>query len=131
MPTLTTIDLSNNDKLQGMLPDFVENASLQTLLINSTRFSGPLPTSIGNLKKLQTADLSHCSFQGVIPSSIMSLNQLLFLDLTSNLLFGPIPSFSSAKNLRKLHHSSNKLSGTITSTDWGGLSNLESLDFVE
>ncbi|KAJ8429831.1 hypothetical protein Cgig2_000159 [Carnegiea gigantea] len=128
MPTLSTLDLSDNGELQGMLPDFVQNASLQTLLLNSTKFSGPLPTSIGNLKKLQTVDLSYCSFRGVIPSSIVSLNQLEFLDLSSNLLFGPIPSFSSAKNMRKLHLSSNKLNGSITSTEWEGLSNLESLD---
>ncbi|KAJ8429826.1 hypothetical protein Cgig2_000154 [Carnegiea gigantea] len=128
MPMLTTLDLSYNHMLQGMLPIFPQNNSLQTLVFSFIKFSEIMPKSMGNLKSLQKLDISYCSFHGIIPSSISSLSELEYFDLSSNNFSGPIPSFSSSKNLRELHLSSNTFNGSITSTEWGGLLDLTLLD---
>ncbi|KAM4090661.1 hypothetical protein ACJW30_09G078700 [Castanea mollissima] len=98
-PTLQTVDLSDNELLQGSLPEFYPNGSLQSLLLSGKQFSGTLPDSIGNLKRLFEIDLSRCNFNGSVPSTMANLTQLVYLDLSSNNFTGPIPSFSMAKNL--------------------------------
>jgi len=126
--TLRTLDLSYNTALQGSLPEFPANGSLQNLILSYTRFSGQLPKSIGNLKQLNRIELQNSNFSGLIPSSVAGLNQLGHLDFSDNNFSGPIPSFSAARNLTYLDLSKNMLSGTLSSTDWGRLSNLVSLD---
>lgn len=97
--------------LHWTLPDFKHN--------------GSLPHSISNLKMLRTLDLWNCSLHGIIPSSIANLNQIEYVDLSSNEFSGPIPSISSLKNMRILRLQENSLTGSINSTDWGGILNLE------
>ncbi|KAF5953588.1 hypothetical protein HYC85_006444 [Camellia sinensis] len=48
VPTLQTLQLSNNIKLQGSLPEFLQNGSLQRIVLRSTNFSVRLPDSTGN-----------------------------------------------------------------------------------
>ncbi|XP_039173473.1 receptor-like protein 6 [Eucalyptus grandis] len=50
--TLQNLDLSFNRLLQGSLPRFPKNSSLQTLVLSFTNISGRLTESIGNLKNL-------------------------------------------------------------------------------
>nr|GMD75355.1 receptor-like protein 12 [Ipomoea batatas] len=148
--TLQTIDLSFNEMVGGSLPDLPENGSLQSLSLHSTKFSGNLPESIGNLRMLSHIDLSDCNFSGSIPASIGKLTNLVHLslarnqfsgsipsfnlsknltvlDLSSNKLTGEIPSFNLSKNLTLVNLSSNKFSGEIPSSHWDGLDNLEVL----
>jgi Leucine-rich repeat (LRR) protein len=68
VPTLQTLDLSYNFLLEGSLPEFPPNGSLQTMVLGYTSFSGTLPSSIGNLKMLSTIDLWRCNFVGSIPA---------------------------------------------------------------
>ena len=126
--TLQTIDLSNNELLQGSLPDFLPNGSLQSLLLSGTGFSGALPDSNGNLAMLSRIDLFGCNFSGSIPNSMAILTQLVYLNMSFNNFTGPIPSFNMAKNLTQINLSHNYLRGQITSTDWKHLSNLVNLD---
>lgn len=128
VPTLTSLDLSYNTLLQGTLPEFPVNGSLQKLILTSTGFSGKLPDSVGNLRQFHRIELVNCSFSGSIPSSMAKLNQLVYLDLSSNKFSGTIPSFSSARKLTYLSLSNNTLSGTLASTNWGSLVNLVNLD---
>ncbi|XP_065620402.1 receptor-like protein 6 [Quercus suber] len=127
VPTLQMIDLSNNYLLQGSLPEFHPNGSLQSLLLHETKFSGTLPDSIGNLKMLSRIDLSFCNFNGSIPSSIANLTQLVYLDISSNNFTGPVPSFNMAKNMTKINLSFNNLTGQITFTHWEDLQSLVEL----
>uniref|UniRef100_A0A2N9FVU3 Leucine-rich repeat-containing N-terminal plant-type domain-containing protein n=1 Tax=Fagus sylvatica TaxID=28930 RepID=A0A2N9FVU3_FAGSY len=107
LPTLQTLDLSDNELLQGSLPEFHPNGSLQSL-------------TIGNLK-------SRCNFSGSIPDSMANLTQLVSLDISSNSFTGPIPSFNMAKNLTEIYLSDNSFTGQITSIHWKELQSLEYL----
>ncbi|KAL4613947.1 hypothetical protein ACB092_07G019500 [Castanea dentata] len=126
--TLQTIDLSNNELLQGSLPEFLPNGSLQSLLLSGTIFSGALPDSIGNLAMLSRIDLSRCNFNGSIPNSMGNLTQLVYLDMSANNFTGLIPSFSMAKNLTEINLFHNDLTGKIHSLIWKDLLKLVTLD---
>ncbi|XP_059669521.1 receptor-like protein Cf-9 [Cornus florida] len=126
--TLRTLDLWSNELLEGSLPEFSQNGSLQTLYLISTKFSGRLPISLGNLRMLSTLDLYECSFSGPIPSSIANLTQLVHLGLSWNMLTGPIPSFSMSNNLTRINLSNNNFTGVIPFSHFDGLSNLEAID---
>ncbi|KAL3753569.1 hypothetical protein ACJRO7_000905 [Eucalyptus globulus] len=126
--TLQNLYLSFNELLQGSLPRFPENGSLQTLVLSFTNISGRLPESIGNLKNLSRIELENCSFDGNIPSSFTNLSQLAYLDFSHNNFTGSIPSLSRSKNLTKITLSHNNLAGQIDSTQWESLSSLLILD---
>ncbi|KAF8042108.1 hypothetical protein BT93_A0649 [Corymbia citriodora subsp. variegata] len=126
--TLQTLDLSVNQLLQGSLPEFQENGSLQTLLLSFTNISGKLPESIGYLRNLSRVELVNCDFHGKIPSSFTNLSQLAYLDLSSNNFTGSIPSLSKSKNLTQITLSHNNLTGRIDSTRWQSLLSLLILD---
>jgi len=128
IPTLQKLDLTDNELLQGSLPEFPLNGSLKTLLLRYTRFAGTLPSSIGNLKMLSLIDLAGCNFSGEIPNSMANLTQLRNLDMSLNSFNGSIPSFSMSKNLIQIVLSKNNLTGQIASTQWEELLNLVTLD---
>ncbi|KAM5555182.1 receptor-like protein 7 [Rosa sericea] len=128
LPSLQSIDLSYNDQLDGSLPEFPRNGSLQYLDVSWTKFSGLLPNSIGNLKMLSTVHIVECKFTGPIPKSMTNLTQLVSLSMPNNKLEGSIPSFSGAKNVGSIDLSSNGLTGTINSTHWRNLTKLSYLD---
>nr|AIE39614.1 verticillium wilt resistance-like protein [Humulus lupulus] len=126
--TLQNIVLIDNPNLQGFLPEFPQNNSLQRLVVSSSNFSGQLPTSIGNLWNLSMLDLSNCNFSRELPNSMGNLSQLVYLDLSFNKLTGPIPSFNLAKNLTQINLSYNMITGEIPSTHWEGLLKLVNID---
>ncbi|KAL7265591.1 hypothetical protein ACSBR1_003382 [Camellia fascicularis] len=131
VPTLQTLDLSNNIKLQGFLPEFLQNnGSLQRIVLSGTNFLGGLPDSIGYLRNLSRIDLSRCNFSGPIPNSMANLSHLVYLDLSSNNFTGLIPSFQMSKNLTYLDLSHNALIGSVPSSYFTGLSNLVYVDLA-
>ncbi|XP_020547246.1 probable LRR receptor-like serine/threonine-protein kinase At4g20940 [Sesamum indicum] len=113
IPTLENLDLSYNVFLTGSIPQFHRNASLRTMLLRYTNFSGPLPNSIGNLSMLSEIDTNFCSFIGPIPSMISTLTKLIHVDLSWNFFTGSIPPFYMSKNLQSVDLSINSLSGSI------------------
>ncbi|KAK3444987.1 hypothetical protein EUGRSUZ_A00568 [Eucalyptus grandis] len=125
---LQTLDLSLNQLLQGTLPDFPEDSSLETLVLSDTNISGRLPDSIGNPRKLSILELFNCRLSGLIPSSMENLSRLTYLDLSLNSLTGSEPSFGMSKNLRQILLSHNALTGEIKSTPWEELLSLVNLD---
>ncbi|CAB4297858.1 unnamed protein product [Prunus armeniaca] len=115
MTTLQEVDLSDNPRLQGSLPEFLNNGSLQYLHLSSSKFSGFLPKSIGNLKMLSGLHLSGCNFTGSIPNSVANLTQLNFLELSLNSFNSPIDSihWENLVNLEFLALDSNLIHGSI------------------
>ncbi|KAJ9162731.1 hypothetical protein P3X46_022487 [Hevea brasiliensis] len=89
---LQTIDLSYNKDLGGPLPTSIGSLKkLENLIMVGCGFFGPIPDSIGSLQQLVFLSLNSNKFSGQIPPSIGNLSQLFWLDLTDNKLEGPIP----------------------------------------
>ncbi|PHT41165.1 hypothetical protein CQW23_20019 [Capsicum baccatum] len=131
VPTMHTIDLSNNLRLHGTLPEFPSNGSLETLRLSWTKFSGSLPESIGNLRMLSDVSFYACNFTGPVPSSIENLTHLVSVDFALNDFNGSIPSFKLSKNLTYANFEGNLFTGELISSNWDGLENLETLDFSD
>ncbi|KAL0450989.1 UNVERIFIED_CONTAM: Receptor-like protein 6 [Sesamum latifolium] len=129
--SLQTIDLSGNRDLEGSLPEFPLNGSLQNLWLSYTKFSGNVSESIGSLRMLSNLDLRGCGFSGPIPSSIKNLTQLVYLDLSINQFVGSVPSFAFLKNLSVINLRGNLLTGRIPDSLWEGLEKLSFLDLSE
>ncbi|KAK7387637.1 hypothetical protein VNO78_22424 [Psophocarpus tetragonolobus] len=103
---LETLDLSYNKDLTGPLPQSIgELKKLTTLILVGCKFTGPIPGSIGKLQALLYLSLNSNSFSGAIPHSIGNLSKLHWLDLAENQLEGNIPvSSGDISGLDKLHH---------------------------
>lgn len=87
------LDLSTN-KFTGVLPTEIGNfQNLEKLYISENMFFGNIPTSLGSCVKLEFLVMRRNFFQGVIPSSLSSLRGLEHLDLSNNNLSGQIPKF--------------------------------------
>ena len=128
LPSLQTLDLSDNLSLNGSLPKSNwSSSSLKFLDLSMIRFSGEIPDSIGNLKSLKYLDLFNCEFSGPIPTSLGNLTQIIDMSLSWNNFTGSIPT--SLGNLTQLTHldlSRNKFSGVIPTC----LDNLTKLTFL-
>ncbi|GKV03115.1 hypothetical protein SLEP1_g15478 [Rubroshorea leprosula] len=106
--------------LEGQLSDDISSLTeLQILDLSQNQgMTGPLPASIGNLKKLTNLFLNDCGFTGRIPGTIGSLQQLVYLSLNSNNLTGQIPpSVGNLTNLNWLDLSDNQLEGSLPVSD--------------
>ncbi|KAJ9141266.1 hypothetical protein P3X46_031819 [Hevea brasiliensis] len=117
---VTSITLSSMGLKGQMSGDITNLPELQILDLSYNKdLRGPLPASIGNLKKLKYLILVGCSFSGPIPNSVGSLQQLVYLSLNSNAFTGPIPpSIGNLSELYWLDLADNKLDGNIpVSTD--------------
>ncbi|WRX13862.1 Protein kinase domain - like 10 [Theobroma cacao] len=63
----------------------------QCKLLQNNAISGPIPSTIGKLEKLETLDLSNNTFRGEIPTSLGDLKSLNYLRLNNNSLTGACP----------------------------------------
>ena len=88
-----SLDLSAN-KFTGVLPTKVGNLiNLEHLDISENMLFGKIPTSLGSCVKLEYLPMRSNFFQGVIPSSLESLRGIQLLDLSKNNFSGNIPNF--------------------------------------
>ncbi|XP_077217307.1 putative LRR receptor-like serine/threonine-protein kinase At1g05700 isoform X2 [Tasmannia lanceolata] len=63
-----------------------------SLDLSSTRLSGEIAPSLGNLTSIQFLDLSRNNLTGAVPDFLVKLSFLTFLNLSSNKLNGSVPS---------------------------------------
>ncbi|KAM0852066.1 hypothetical protein ACQ4PT_052015 [Festuca glaucescens] len=77
---LTALDIRYNFKVSGSLPDFSPDSSLVNLAVSSTNFSGPVPSSVGNLTSLNMLGVAATDFTQELPSSIGMLTSLNWLE---------------------------------------------------
>ncbi|KAH7865530.1 hypothetical protein Vadar_007839 [Vaccinium darrowii] len=112
---VTAIKLASMGLTGTLSEDIGSLSELQTLDLSYNKgLTGPIPASIGNLKKLTYLLLVDCGFGGPIPGTIGSLPQLYILSLNSNSFSGPIPpELGNLSNLYWLDLADNKLSGPI------------------
>ncbi|PHT66915.1 hypothetical protein T459_31340 [Capsicum annuum] len=108
LPNLETLDLSENDQLNGYFPKTKWNssASLMKLDLNYVNFSDNLPKSLGYLTSVHSLSLAYCNLRGRIPESLSNLTRIKSLYLQYNSLNGTIPSGCSIRmfSLLSLSH---------------------------
>ncbi|CDY61244.1 BnaCnng37500D [Brassica napus] len=112
---VVSISLGNLDVEGKLSSDIASLTELQILdLSYNTELTGPLPSNIGQLKKLKNLILVACSFSGQIPESIGDLEQLIYLSLNLNQFSGRIPaSIGRLSNLYWFDIADNQIEGTI------------------
>ena len=116
--------------LAFLLVGFGLLTGLETLAIDHTYLSGPLPTAIGSFDRLHSLVVSHNDFDGSIPTSISELASLTTLTLDHNHLTGDIPySFAKLKKLSDLNLGYNSMSSSIP-TMMGAMFSLKTLNLA-
>ena len=62
------------------------------LALQENKISGPLPDSMGSLKRLRHVALQHNRLEGTLPAgAVRGLRELRRMELQGNLLYGPLP----------------------------------------
>ncbi|CAO2037206.1 unnamed protein product [Urochloa humidicola] len=103
--------------LQGMLDDthIAKLSNLAILDLGENKFSGKIPDSIGQLKRLQELHLDYNNMSGELPSTITNCTNLITIDLNNNSFSGELSkvNFSTLRNLKTLDLLDNKFTGTV------------------
>ncbi|KAL1828882.1 hypothetical protein ACET3Z_007294 [Daucus carota] len=127
--SLESLEFRSNPGLIGQIPTtFGDLTKLQSLVLLENGLSGELPINVGNLLHLKRLVLSGNQFTGQVPDSFGTLSKLLILDLSRNSLSGALPyTLSALKSLLKLDLSRNQFTGNFPK-EIGNLKNLTLLD---
>ena len=115
--------------LTGPIPsELGDLARLESLRLEHNQLSGPIPPELGNLVNLKTLDLDRNNLSGPIPPEFGRLSSLEELSIYFNNLSGPIPpELGGLPSLERLSLGRNIFTGSIPS-ELGNLSNLKALD---
>jgi len=126
---ITSLDLEFNN-LTGPIPSSIGNLTkLNYLELQGNGLSGSIPSSIGKLVNLVALELQVNQLNGSIPSSIGKLSKLTGLNLAFNQLSGSLPySFGNLLNLSYAELEYNQISTLPSSI--GKLVNLNYLELV-
>ncbi|XP_006343427.2 probable LRR receptor-like serine/threonine-protein kinase At4g36180 [Solanum tuberosum] len=126
--SLRVLDIQHN-QIHGDFPFFLtDNSALSSLDLSGNLFSGTIPSSIGNLLRLEQLRIGNNSFEGDIPVGITKCSSLNVLDLEGNRFIGEIPAFiGDLKSLKILFMGRNQFSGSIPSS-FSNITSLESLN---
>merc|ERR1712179_603202 len=83
--TLTTLDLGRN-ALNGVIPPelYMFGTSLTFIHLGLNKFSGKIPTRLGDLTSLRTLVLFFNEFSGAIPQELSKLSNIEVLHLAGN-----------------------------------------------
>ena len=128
------MDLTNNTLL-GNLPEFDGLTNAQEIKLGTNFFTGEIPESVGQLRRLQVLDLSVNFLRGAVPDSVGNAESLVILKLGDNANEQPLSGFEGQlpaslgdlKNLAQLELFSNRFTG-ILPPEWGQLDKLQTLD---
>ena len=115
---VTRIDL-NNRGLAGPMPSALGDLRrLEHLDLSGNQLSGRIPPEIGRIERLTHLILTDNQLDGPIPPQLSSLKELTYLDLDGNELTGRIPDLSNLSNLTEIWLAQNRITGPIP--DWLG-----------
>ena len=114
---VTHLDLREN-RLSGALPSSLGNLTkLQDLTLYRNEISGELPSSLGNLTELKVLWLGRNRFEGPLPSRLWDLTGLKLLFLGYNRFSGELPSsLGNLVHLEQLWVGHNQFSGKLPSS---------------
>ena len=127
---VTHLDLSDNG-LTGPIPSELGNLSrLDRLFLNGNDIRGVIPPELGELSHLETLYLWGNGIGGPLPAELGRLSNLRYLSVGRNQLTGPIPpELGNLSNLIRLYADNNELTGPVPS-ELGNLSELTDLDLA-
>ncbi|CAJ1944326.1 unnamed protein product [Sphenostylis stenocarpa] len=127
--SLESLTLRSNPGLVGTIPSTIGNLrKLQSLVILENGLIGELPLSISNLVRLRQLVLAGNYLVGEVPANYGRLSELLIFDASRNSLSGVLPpTLGFLDSLLKLDLSSNMLEGELP-RQLGRLKNLTLLD---
>ncbi|PHT38416.1 hypothetical protein CQW23_21989 [Capsicum baccatum] len=135
---LSVLDLSDNEKISGLLPSFIRNPSscienrLKELYIGNTKFDDFFPEGMSMHENLEVIDSTNSLLYGEIPYSIGRLSNLRLLRLANNKLNGRIPSsIGQLSNLEELDISKNLFTGIVSELHFAKLNKLKKLYLSE
>ncbi len=125
------INLFNNN-LQGVIPSSIGDLEkLESLNLAFNGITGELPKEIAQLTRLRVLKIEMNRIKGELPLELGRMRSLMELTAFNNFITGSIPeSIGEIKNLKILNLSSNSLKGNIPKSV-GGLAQLESLGLFE
>ncbi|KAK3404864.1 hypothetical protein EUGRSUZ_K01165 [Eucalyptus grandis] len=125
---MVSFELANN-LIYGSLPSSIGNLSkLNYLALCFNELSGEIPPSIGMLESLHYLYLYANNLNGRIPTSLGKLGNLVELNVSQNYLSGSVPrEICNLRSLTVLSLRGNRLSGSIP-IKIGGLTSLNKLD---
>ncbi|CAB4296667.1 unnamed protein product [Prunus armeniaca] len=99
----------NAGKPSGQIPEEIGGfKSLYILNLSNNAFTGSIPPSLSNMRKLESSDLSVNSLSGQIPAEFAKFTFLSFLNLSNNHLVGRIPHSTQFSTLPKSSFEGNK-----------------------
>ncbi|XP_058111827.1 receptor-like protein 50 [Magnolia sinica] len=113
-------------------PLFMSLPRLRQLTLQYCGLSGPIHSSLSQLRFLSQLDLSANDLAGSLPSFHVNLSKLEYLDLSFNSFSGPIPSSygNELLNLKEIRLLVNFLNGTIPASLFS-IPTLQMLDLRE
>ena len=128
---VTGLYLAEN-RLSGPIPSSLGNLTrLESLTLYANQLTGSIPPSLGSITRLRSLNLSANQLTGSIPSWLGDLARLDYLDVYGNQLTGSIPSsLGDLTRLVNLWLGGNQLSGMIPAS-LGNLTRLERLGLEE
>ncbi|CAI9760106.1 unnamed protein product [Fraxinus pennsylvanica] len=129
LPSLKYLYLEGND-FSGTIPSSLSTSPLVVLDISNNHLSGIIPSSVGNMTRLEQVSLSNNQLAGPIPVEICNLDSLGLLDLSKNKLSGSIPSCFNPSSISHVYLNDNQLEGELTYA-FHNSSSLVSLDLRE
>ncbi|KAI3888432.1 hypothetical protein MKW92_009554 [Papaver armeniacum] len=107
----------NDNFLEGIFPKFIQRLEMLTVLtFGNNNYEGSIPTFVGSFKYLRILSLRANRFNGSIPKEISHLGRLQILDLSMNNLSGSIPR--RLGNLTMLTSRPNYPTADIIGGDW-------------
>ena len=120
-----------DNRLTGPVPASIGQLKRLTIFAaQDNRLTGPLPPELGGLPELRDLILHSNWITGPLPPELGTLGELTYLDLSNNNLQGEIPSeLGELSDLTHLQLNANLLVGTIPEA-LGRLSSLKVLDLA-
>ncbi|CAL4889917.1 unnamed protein product [Urochloa decumbens] len=122
-----------HNNLSGTIPDeLFSSTSLERLSFRSSGLQGTLDGAhLAKLTDLVALDLGENNFTGQIPESIGELKRLEELLLDYNKMSGELPpSLCNCTSLRNINLKNNRFSGKLSNINFATLQNLEHVDLA-